>query len=64
MRQGGVLTGQLEAAHLLLAELLLHIPLEHLVKLLVRWHTWCNYNATTKSRISGRGVELEHEAFS
>ena len=35
VRQGGVLIGQLEAAHLLLAELLLHIPLEHLVKLLV-----------------------------
>ena len=35
MWQGGVLTGQLEAAHLLLAELLLHVPLQHLVKLLV-----------------------------
>ena len=35
VRQGGVPIGQLEAAHLLLAELFLHIPLEHLVKLLV-----------------------------
>ena len=28
IRQGDILTGQLEAAHLLLAELLLHIPFE------------------------------------
>ena len=35
VRQELVLKGKLAAAHLLLAELFLHVPLEHLVQLLV-----------------------------